>query len=309
MSAEVLFQGSTEIAVIVNTFTLASTGVPTDPTAVSIIITDPAGGIVTHTYQGASPNDVVRNSAGVYQLSQPCTIEGLWSYTWIGTGVASDVTPGTFTVTLTALGRLYCSVEELKSRIGLDQADTSDDDQLYLSVQAAARGIDQFTGRYFWQATDTRVFAAGDIEMCPVDDLVSVTSFATDSNGLGVYDTTWATTDYRLEPFNAPTPSPEAEPYTRVRALAGGGGRYFFPWAYAMSNPDRVKITGVYGWPAVPYLVKQAALQLAEDVYKLKDAPFGVMGGAELGMIRVKANPQLAGSLWSYVRGRGRVGV
>jgi len=303
MGGTVFFQGNSEIAVIQNVFSVS--GAPADPTAISLVITDPTGAAVTHTY----PTDIVRNSQGDYQYPQPCTVEGLWSYVWIGTGLASDITPGTFTVSPTFLNRFYCSITELKYRIGMDPADTSDDDQFLLAVQSATRGIDQYTGRYFWQGPDTRVFSTLDIETCKVDDLVSITTMSTDSTGLRVYDQLWAPADYNLEPVNAPTPSPEAQPYTLIRALAGGGGRYWFPWIYPLSNPDRVKITGMFGWPAVPYLVKQVALQASEDIYKLKDAPFGVLGSADMGIMRITANPQMTEMLWSYVRGRTKVGM
>lgn len=302
MSATVLYQGSAEVAVLSNDFTVSA--VPTDPTTVQCVVTAPDGTSVTHTFAGASPADITKISTGDYQLQQPCTIEGLWSFVWIGTGACSDVQAGTFTVSLVSLSRLYCSVAELKSRIGMEPDDTSDDDQLLLAAQAATRGVDQYCGRYFWQGTDTRVFCSDDVEICTVDDLVSVSSLSVDSTGLGTYDQTWATTDYKLEPVNAPTPSPEPEPYTKVRALAGGGGRFLFPAVYPLSNRQRIKITGVFGWPALPYSVKQAALQMAADTYAMKNAPFGVLGSADLGgMIRVSGNPQLSRMLWSYKRG------
>ena len=307
-SAQVLYLGSSEIAVLSNAFTVA--GIAADPTTVSCVVTAPDGTVITHTFAGASPADITKLGTGDYQLNQPCTIEGMWAFVWIGTGAVSDISPGTFTVSLVSLSRLYCSVSELKSRIGMASTDTSDDDQLLLACQAATRGIDQYTGRYFWAGTDTRVFSSESIEVCPVDDLVSITTLSTDSTGLGTFDQTWAASDYRLEPANAPTPSPEPAPYTRIRALAAGGGRFYFPAIFPMSNPERVKIVGVFGWPAVPYAVKQACLQVAEDIYKLKDAPFGVLGSPDgIGLMRVTGNPRLQGQLWSYVRGKDKIGI
>lgn len=303
MSSTVLFVGAQDIAEITNVFSV--NGAPTDPTAVSLTVVDPTGAITTVTYD---PGTIVRNSTGSYTYSQACTVEGMWSYTWVGTGTASDVTAGTFTVSLTALNRLYVSVAELKSRIGMPQTDTSDDDQLLLACQSATRGIDMFCGRYFWQATDSRVFPSQGIDICVVDDLVSVTTLATDTTGTNVYDTTWAASDYRLEPANAAGNNPEPRPYTSIRSMSGAGGHFFFPQIYPMSNPDRVKITGVFGWPSVPYLVKQAALQLGIDIYKTKDSPFGILGSPDFGFVRIKANPQVMGMLAPYLRGK-KVGV
>ena len=50
-----------------------------------------------------------------------------------------------------------------------------------------------------------------------------------------------------------------------------------WPW----SHQDRIQVTGVFGWPAVPLAVKQAALIAAADLFRLKDAPFGVAGFGE----------------------------
>ena len=43
----------------------------------------------------------------------------------------------------------------------------------------------------------------------------------------------------------------------------------------------------------MPVLVRQASLQLASDYLKLKDAPFGVAGATEFGVLRIRENAQL----------------
>ena len=307
MAATVFYQGSSEIAVLGNTFTVA--GVVTDPGTVSVVVTDPTGAQVTHTYLGAAPADISKISTGVYSLQIPCVLPGLWSYVWIGTGAVSDVTAGTFTVTPVLLGRWYTSKEEVKSRMGLDPTDTQDDDQFALAVAGATRAIEQFTHRYFWQGSDTRKYMSDSIEITYTDDLVSVTALTVDTTGNGVYDQTWGVSDFKLEPVNAPGFAPEPKPYTTIRALPAGGGHFWFPWTYPLSNPYRVQVNGVFGWPQVPPLVNQAAIQLATDIYKMKDAPFGIMGSAEFGVIRIRQSPQIEEYLWHYVRGSKKVGV
>jgi hypothetical protein len=78
---------------------------------------------------------------------------------------------------------------------------------------------------------------------------------------------------------------------------------------WAWSSQNRVQVTGVFGWPAVPVLVRQASLQLAADYMKLKDAPFGIVGMAEMGGMRVLENPTIAGMLRRYVRSKVKVGI
>jgi hypothetical protein len=48
-----------------------------------------------------------------------------------------------------------------------------------------------------------------------------------------------------------------------------------------------VKLTGTWGWPAVPDEIKQACLLRAAWLFKRKDTPLGVAGSSDLGMIRV----------------------
>jgi hypothetical protein len=68
-----------------------------------------------------------------------------------------------------------------------------------------------------------------------------------------------------------------------------------------------VRDTARWGWTAVPAPVKEATLALAEETFKMKDAPFGVAGMGEFGAIRVRANPRIVTMLSPYVRIATRV--
>src|SRR5262249_13589982 len=155
-----------EFATLSNTFQVA--GVSTDPTTVTCVVTDPTATATTHTYNGASPADVTRTGTGAYQLNVSCTTPGIWTYLWVGTGAASDVQAGTWTVTSAALNQLYISREELKSRLGI--TDAADDFEADLAVEAATGAIDEVTGRYFWRGTDTRTYVPSSIYRQDIDD-------------------------------------------------------------------------------------------------------------------------------------------
>ena len=147
--AEVVFfanPGGNDLALLTQTFIVS--GVDTDPSTVSCVITDPTGVSTTHTDAGAAPADITQVSTGVYQLEVGCTITGLWGYVWVGTGNASDIQAGTFTVNPAAtINQFYTSVEEVKDRLNI--TDTVSDFQLQTAVQAAARTIEGYCGRYF----------------------------------------------------------------------------------------------------------------------------------------------------------------
>ena len=309
MGATIFYNGAADIATLSAVFSAGSPSVPTDPTALTLVVTDPQGTTTTWNWPGG-PNTLTRLSAGSFQALQPCSaIDGLWQYVWVGTGTASDIFQGTFTVLPETAGQWYCSAEELKSRMAIP--DTADDFEIQLAVQAAARGIEKYTGRYFWRGTDTRTYVPDGTWLTHVDDLVSVTTLKTDSSGTGVFDVTWTQgTDFELalgeRSYNV-NASGEPWPYREIRVI--GGGSKFFPFVWPLFRQDRIQITGVFGWPAVPALVKQAAIQLAAEYFKLKDAPWGVAGFAEFGVIRVQAGSQLAGELDPYVDPRRKVGV
>ncbi len=295
MGSVVFFADNSELATLTNTFKV--NGVATDPTTVSLIITDPTGVITTYTYGAAQ---ITRTGTGVYTKDVSCSLAGDWNYQWTGTGAASDSTIGTWTVQGTA--HVYASVEALKSRLGI--TDTSDDFELQAAVRAASISVEQYCGRTFWRtpAGTVRTFqpdANGyTLTFPPFNDLVSVSIFATDDKGDNTYSTTWAATEYQLMPFDAGT-KPVPEPYTSVRAV---GTRVFPIFFSILQRLDPVKITGVFGWPTVPPDVQQATMILASEIFKLKDAPFGVAGFGDFGVVRIKTNPMVAYLLDPYRR-------
>jgi hypothetical protein len=65
---------------------------------------------------------------------------------------------------------------------------------------------------------------------------------------------------------------------------------------------DGVQVTAQWGWAAVPPAVKEACLILAEETFKLKDAPFGIQGYGDYGPVRVRDNPKVASMLNPYRR-------
>lgn len=312
MTATVFYDNINELATITATFVNAG-GTPTDPTTISCVVTDPAALQTVHTFGGAAPADITRTSAGIYVLIVPCNpsvvnVDGLWSYTFIGTGAVSDVQPGTWRVLALDQQKWYVGPEELKDRLGI--ADTSTDSVLVSVCLAASRWIDTYCGRHFFRTIDTRTYQPENIWLLNIDDITTVTSLKIDADGDGVYETTWTqNTNFMLRvgdwQFNQ-LASGEPKPYTQVQVI---GQSNWFPFVWPFVHLDRVQITGVFGWPQVPPVVAQAALLIASDWFKLKDAPWGVAGISDLGVVRLNPNPWIAEQLRCYIRGRGKVGV
>lgn len=173
----------------------------------------------------------------------------------------------------------YCTLSELRARLQFTATDIADDNVLDSVITAVSRWIDTYTGRRFYAATETRYYKAEFSDELAVDDLLTVTTLGTDSDGDRTYEDTWAVTDYDLEPANA---SLEGAPYTSI--VIAPQGRYAFP----VGTKRGVKIVGIFGYAsAPPPPVKEACLLQCERLYKRKDAPFGVIGSAEMGQMMV----------------------
>jgi hypothetical protein len=271
VSATVFFNSSSELATLTNVFKV--NGTATDPTSVTLTVTSPTNVVTqpTPTHSGT----------GTYTTDITCNEEGTWQYLWESTGTAQDGEGGTWEVLETGLGKLYCPIEALKSRVGLASTHSTADFELHAACFAAARWVEQYTDRVFYRTlSQARTFVPDDwrcLQLPAFNDLVSATSVKVDTAGDGTFSTTWATTDYQLLPYN-PAAAPEQRPYDELRAIAGNTFPY---WVGSTHRRDIVQITGIWGWPKVPMAVKQATAIIATDLFALKDAPFGAEGQAD----------------------------
>lgn len=286
------------------------TGALVNATALSLLLQKPDA--TQQTY--SSP---VNDSTGNYHQDIPATDltqTGHYIYVWTATGTGAGVSFGELDVFDPLLEETvspvtdYATIEELKQRLGL--SDTIDDAQFAIAVSGASRAIEGATGRYFWKGADTRTYVPESIWMQTVDDLVSVTTLKTDQDGDGVYETTWnASTDYELAlgdwSYNV-SASGEQRPYTQIRVISGGR---LFPFTWAFTRQDRIQVAGTFGWPAIPVAVRQVCLQLAAELFRMKDAPFGVVSFADLGVVKIQQNPMMRTLLQPYTRGARKVGV
>ena len=180
----------------------------------------------------------------------------------------------------------YATLAEVKAALRL--TDTIDDTLLEMAIESASRLVDGYSGRYFYNAgTATKNFAAQDNYIVVTEDLQSVSSLQ-DTNEIGGSYTTWDANEYQLEPLNGKADG-IAMPYTQIRAV---GGNFF-----NLNVGDAlVRITGVWGWAAVPIAIKQATIIQASRIFKRLDSPLGVLSSPDLGFIRVgsRLDPDVA---------------
>lgn len=160
-----------------------------------------------------------------------------------------------------------------------------DDSVMETIIAATSRAIDNMTGRRFYSATETRYYTARWSDWLPVDDLLSVSTLKTDDNGDGTHNTTWAASDYILQPRNAAADSDNVRPYTSIEINENGD--YSFP----INVVDGVELVGTFGYRETPPPeIKQACLLMSHRLWKRKDAIFGVAGNIQQGVTVVQAH-------------------
>lgn len=208
------------------------------------------------------------------------------------------VIPGT-----SAGGSSYATLAELKTRLGSPAG--ADDAALQNALDSVSRGIDRCCDRQFNNAgtVSARLFYPDTPYRAEVDDFSTSTGVIvqTDDGGDGTYSTTWvASTDYQLEPLNTIVDGESGWPYFVITAV---GGRTFPTLRHrAASRRAPIQLTAQWGWAAVPARIKEATLIAAEELYRMKDAPFGVAASAEWGVMRVRENPYVQSLIAPYRR-------
>lgn len=189
----------------------------------------------------------------------------------------------------------YTTLALVRAAVGnIADTDTSLDDAIIAAINAASRQIDSYCGWRFWQddtATTRELYAYDGRCVDLLDDEggdgISTTSgliVAIDQDGSGTFEQTLTVdTDFILKPRNAARRYP-VWPYTEVW-LADN-----YAWALPCNGRAGVQITAQWGWPAVPDEVAQAALIQASQLFKAKDAVFGVAGVGDMGVLRVRSD-------------------
>lgn len=189
----------------------------------------------------------------------------------------------------------YATLADLREYLGLPN---SRQDNLLLDLlDDATAWLTERCGRSFFRSpqvtgTEARTFSIDGSSRTLTVDLVSVTLVEA-AAGTGQAYATIAATDYELQPNN---PDP-GWPYEDL-VLNDVATRYQ-AWPTGFRT---VRITGVFGWPEVPGLIRRATLDLAREMFFQ-----GVGGrtvGVEFGRLPISvtdAIDRFSRRSWSYV--------
>lgn len=242
------------------TNTFAVSGTATDPTTVSLVVTDPAGTATTYTYAGAT---ITKTATGVYTKNVTASTAGMWSYAWTGTGTAADVSSGSFTVWAINDTVDVLTISEARQAVGLTSDES--DDRLKTLITAVSTQLDEMCGPVRTRTVTDELHDGGRHEILlrklPVYSITTVTE----------YDNTTATT------LTAETNATKA---STNYMHAGTAGRLSSGRVFRRNNngddtfaPGRRNVTVTYvagraaSTDGVPAKFKQAAAMMLRNVW------------------------------------------
>lgn len=194
----------------------------------------------------------------------------------------------------------YCTLAYAKEVIEPEITDSGDDTRIENLIGVSSRSIDTEANRFFYQTeAGTELVVepgASPYELYVGHDIVSLTEVAIDWDRDGTYEETWAGTDWELEPYDAAL---QSKPYWQVHAI----GDYLFPRRGLIRPIPRIKLTGTFGWPAVPEPIQHAAAMLTIRLLKRATSPLGIAGfSPEVPVYVRNTDPDIARMVHPYRR-------
>jgi hypothetical protein len=208
-----------------------------------------------------------------------------------------------------AFGDPYVSLSDFKSYlVGQANANLSGQDaSLTDALNSASREIESYCARQFnkVETATAREYEPDNGCWSYVDDFHTTDDLVVklDSAGDGSFAQTLTSADYELSPANGVVDGMTGWPFYKLELVNG----LRFPCNYG-GRRRVLQVTAQWGWAEVPEPVRSACKIIAAETWKLKDAPFGVLGLDEFGVVRVRQNKMAASKLAPYSRTRLLIG-
>lgn len=187
----------------------------------------------------------------------------------------------------------YATLNEVKAVLRL--TDNADNALIEQAIEGASRRIDGYCNRFFYQTAQTPIslYARFSYQLTVQDMSSTNITVKIDSDGDGTFETTLTqNTDYILMPTNAFLTD---RPYTLIM-MSGGKS---FP---LFNQPDLpgVQVTAPWGWPEVPYDVREACILLSIRGFARYNAALGVVGFGDMALQVRAVDPDVRDMLQSY---------
>jgi hypothetical protein len=198
----------------------------------------------------------------------------------------------------------YATAAELRSFIA--DGTGGSENELKLAIETASRSVDRATNRQFgkvdeieshwYEASFDSRSAFGPQRRWAVDiDDIMTTDGLTVALGDGLTVTGEPLTGVILTPVNAVV---NGRPWTKLLLPQG------------VSSGSAIRVTGLFGWTAVPDAIKLATMIQASRLFARRHAPFGILGSPETGgelRLLERLDADLMTSVRPYVRMWGAV--
>lgn len=271
-------------------------GPAADVTGLTITISPTGGGAAV---VGPTAVDIVHEATGLYSYSWAVDAGadvGDYIALWEADG---PIQSSEVVTVLSSYGTWYATEDELRAQFD-DAAEQLPSALLQRALGATSRGIERFCGQRFWQdsSVQTRVYRPDLIDIAWTAPISTRTGLiiATDTGGDGTYATTWATTDYELQPLDADADG-DAYAWWRIHAV----DRYMFP---TTGKAAPLQVTARFGWSEIPADVNQACIIRAAAIFKRKESVAGITGFDGFGAVRIsrRRDPDVAELLDNFIR-------
>jgi hypothetical protein len=196
----------------------------------------------------------------------------------------------------------YTTVAALQQRLGIGDVPEGPLEQ---AINVASRQVDRHCGQIFYSTSSgtVRVYRGTGTRELSTHPFTTTSGLVVkvDLDDDGTYETTWSqSTDWIAHPQNAIDVSGNAVPYDGLLTLSK-------LWPAPLRHENRVQLTGTFGWTATPPEVSEAALIQAAHIWRRKDTPDGIAGGADFGILRISSrlDPDVKMLLAPFVRAGG----
>ena len=183
---------------------------------------------------------------------------------------------------------------DLKAFVGIPTSDTADDDLLDNAINGASRQIDAFCGRKFYAdgSATAREYFTNDYFRLAVDDISTTTDLVVkyDDDDDGTYEVTVPSNEYKLLPINGVVGGIEGNPFYIIQLNSNGS----YEWPISdTSNRPYAQITAKWGYETTPEPIKYACKMLASELFAMRNAPLGVAGVGDFGVVNVQQNREV----------------
>ena len=121
-----------------------------------------------------------------------------------------------------------------------------------------------------------------------------------DDDDDGTYEETVASSDYQVLPINGIVGGITGNPFYIIELISDGNHEWPLDFS---SNRPRAEITAKWGYATTPEQIRQATLMLASELFAMRNAPLGVAGVGDFGVVNIQQNREITRLIAPFRKG------